>query len=96
MNWTPRQGPFGDWQSGSDEFPNGWTAVVSDTSQMVAPRQTTAYAVSACCRWWIVSGRQSFDNLAEAKREAIILAMQQGEACADPSCRVEMAAGEHI
>lgn len=89
MNWRYVTDPCGGYYWYSDRLPNGWSACVADHTQSCAPQQTTAYSASAVCRWWIVgyhSGRL-IDTLAEAKRVAVHLALQQGVACDDPQCR---------
>lgn len=88
MTWQAMQTPCGGWQWSTDYFPNGWSAVVSDDSQISAPRQITRYRASACCRWWITSCDRTFTTFAEAKKAAIDLAIRQLTASNNPNCIV--------
>lgn len=88
MTWQPMQTGLGGWQWGADDLPNGWHPVVSDDSQVLAPKQTTSYRASACCRWWITTCNRNFDSFMDAKEAAIQLARRQLEASADPKCIV--------
>lgn len=88
IRWEAMLATFGVWYWHAGPLPNGWTAQVSDVSQMYAPERATEYGVSASCYWWHVSHPRMFATLEEAKREAIRLAVMQGVASADPACRV--------
>lgn len=65
---------------------NGWSGSVVDHSQSSALRSRPGYDYSATDKFWIVCGGQ-VDSLEEAKRLALLLAMQQGEVSMDPTCR---------
>lgn len=79
--------PFGIWFKlrttipGDDiwalDLPNGWTALVSDDSQLRAPSPPTSYRVSASCRTEIRQMRDPFPTFAEAKSAALKFAMEQ-------------------
>jgi hypothetical protein len=86
MTWTHVTDPCGGWYWYSTRLPNGWSGAVADHSQSSAPAQPARYDYSATCQFWIVCGGQ-VDSLEEAKRLALLLAMQQGEASMDPTCR---------
>lgn len=89
MKWHPVIQPFGSWSWSTGEFPNGWSALVTDHSQSYAPKRRTEYQVATTCRWWIVSHPRAFETLAEAKDAAVDLAMGQRQASKDSACRVE-------
>lgn len=90
MKWRVGISPVHDWSWSSEELPNGWSALVTDNTPSVAPRQPTIYSVSAVCWWWLVSAPRQYATLAEAKRVALRLAMSQGQASGDPGCIVEL------
>ena len=87
--WSVLEGTFHTWYWSTGNIGNGWSALVSDVSQMYAPKRPTEYSASACCRWWIVSHPQTFKTLREAKAAALALALRQREAGANPACRVK-------
>ena len=75
MEWIGYQTGCGGWQW-QTQVTEEWSAVVSDDSQVSAPRQTTRYHPSACSRMEIVGHREFFSTLADAKDEAIKLTIR--------------------
>lgn len=89
LDWQPTDCPCSVYFWHTETLPNGWAAGVSDHSQSYAPRRRTEYQAYTSCRWWLVQHPRTFETLAEAKDAAVLLAMSQRDACADPACRVE-------
>lgn len=58
-----------------------WSALVSDHSQVSAPRQVTRYHPSAYCGSQLFGHAKYFDTLAEAKSVAIDFTMDLMERC---------------
>lgn len=79
MAWTYSRDPCGGWYWHHPELPNGWAPSISDWSQSIAPIQPTKYRISAISKHQIMQGDE-FDALEQAKREAILFAMQQRDA----------------
>lgn len=70
--------PMGDWHW-SRMLPNGWTASIADYSHSTAPPQPTKYIVYAVCRERIMTAKETFDMLADAKHRALQFALSQAE-----------------
>lgn len=77
--WTYSRDPCGGWYWHYPELANGWSPSVADDSQASAPARKTSYDISAIAKHQIIQSR-SFDTLEEAKREAILFAMEQRNA----------------
>jgi len=78
--WWYSRDPVGGWYWHFPDLPNGWSPQVSDWSQSVAPVQPTRYGITAISRHQIVQGKEAYPTLEQAKREAVLLAMQQRDA----------------
>lgn len=90
VQWTVSYDPLHIWYWSTGQMANGWSALITDDSQAVAPKRPTRYSVSAVCRWWIVQYPKYLETLEEAKAAALRLVVMQKQACADPACRVEV------
>lgn len=74
--WHVSYGPCHDWHWGFS-LPNGWSAVVTDDSQMVAPKRPTRYYIGASSRMRYIGGDREYRDFYEAKQAALELAMAQ-------------------
>jgi len=88
--WHPSFDRLGIWYWHTETVENGWSAQVCDDSQASAPKQSTRYTASACCRWWIVTWPAYLQTLAEAKDTALRLTRMQKPASSNAACRVEV------
>lgn len=61
----------------SVDLPNGWSALVVDDSQFGYPKRPTHYLANAVSRMRIIQGKRYRTTLAEAKTEALDLALAQ-------------------
>lgn len=50
--WKNRHSMYGKVFTSTNQRPNGWSAVVTDDSQIQAPFRGTRYRVMAICRHW--------------------------------------------
>jgi hypothetical protein len=72
------------WQTSSEramwyafyDLPTGWTALIADDSQVIAPRQETNYRIASSSRLLHIGWLETFETLEDAKREALLKTMQ--------------------
>ena len=82
LEWLSTHNPSGEW-NWYCHLPNGWTAIVSDISQVAMPEdQPTFYLVSASSKECSITLQaddrpMAYDWLYDARRAAILLASEQ-------------------
>ena len=78
MQWHS-ENKDGEWHWASEALPNGWSAFVSDYSQLDEPYdQPTSYTVGCrSCKGRKIELRETEREFGEAKRMAVLLAIAQ-------------------
>jgi len=87
--WINRRSNYGKVFTTYSDRPNGWSACVTDDTELSAPFRGTRYHVQANCRFWGISHPSTFTMLKDARAAALAFTDRM------PRCDPDAMNGDH-